>query len=77
MQKLLTFFQQKIADKLYIESAKIVNEMALNKLVKLTWAQVPVVQSSATLTSSLITNSLTVVAKVFSNTLMFLLQKCE
>ena len=35
VQKLLTFFQQKISRKLYIESAKIVNEMALNELVKL------------------------------------------
>ena len=37
----------------------------------------PVVQSFVSLTSSLMTNSLTVVAKVFSNTLIFLLQKCE
>ena len=36
-----------------------------------------VVQSIISLTSSLITNSFTVVAKVFSNTLIFLLQKCE
>ena len=35
VQKLLTFFQQKNLRKLYIESAKTVNEMALNELVKL------------------------------------------
>ena len=35
VQKLLTFFQQKISI-LYIESPKTVNEMTLNKLVKLT-----------------------------------------
>ena len=39
----------------------------------------PVVQSIVSLTSLLMTNSLTVVhvSKVFSNTLIFLLQKCE
>ena len=37
----------------------------------------PVVQSIADLTSLLMTNWLTVAAKVFSNTLIFLLQKCE
>ena len=37
----------------------------------------PVVQSIVSLTSSLMTNLLTVVAKVFSNTLIFLLQKSE
>ena len=36
-----------------------------------------VVQSIVSLVSWLMTNSLTVVAKVFSNTLIFLLQKCE
>ena len=36
VQKLLTFFQQKISEYLYIESAKTVNEMTLNELVKLT-----------------------------------------
>ena len=36
MQKLLTFFQQKNIRILYIESAKTVNEMTLNELVKLT-----------------------------------------
>ena len=36
VQKLLTFFQQKNFRILYIESAKTVNEMTLNKLVKLT-----------------------------------------
>ena len=36
VQKLLTFFQQKIIRIVYIESAKTVNEMTLNKLVKLT-----------------------------------------
>ena len=36
VQKLLTFFQQKNIRILYIESAKIVNEMTLNELVKLT-----------------------------------------
>ena len=35
VQKLLTFFQQKISE-IYIESAKTVNEMTLNELVKLT-----------------------------------------
>ena len=34
----------------------------------------PVVQSIVSLSSSLMTNSLTVVSKVFSNTLIFLLQ---
>ena len=37
----------------------------------------PVVQSIAKLTSLLMTNSFTAVATVFSNTLIFLLQKCE
>ena len=37
--------------------------------------QGPVVQSIVSLVSLLMTNSLTVVAKVFSNTLIFLLQK--
>ena len=37
----------------------------------------PVAQSIVSLTSLLMTNSLTVVSKVFSNTLIFLLQKCE
>ena len=36
VQKLLTFFQQKISEYYNIESAKTVNEMTLNKLVKLT-----------------------------------------
>ena len=36
VQKLLTFFQQKNIRILYIESAKTVNEMTLNKLLKLT-----------------------------------------
>ena len=36
-----------------------------------------VVQSVVSLTSSLMTKSLTVVVKVFSNTLIYLLQKCE
>ena len=36
VQKLLTFFQQKHFRILYIESAKTVNEMTLNELVKLT-----------------------------------------
>ena len=36
-----------------------------------------VIQSIISLTSLLMTNSLTVVARVFSNTLIFLLQKCE
>ena len=36
MRKLLTFFSAKNFRILYIESAKIVNEMALNELVKLT-----------------------------------------
>ena len=40
-------------------------------------AQGPVVQSIVSLTISLMTNSLTVVAEVFINTLIFLLQKCE
>ena len=30
VQKLLTFFQQKISEILYIKSAKTVNEMTLN-----------------------------------------------
>ena len=37
----------------------------------------PVVQSIASLTSLLMTNSLNVVAKIFSNTLIFLWQNCE
>ena len=36
MQKLLTFFFSKNIRVLYIESAKTVNEMILNELVKLT-----------------------------------------
>ena len=36
VQKLLTFFSAKNIRILYIESAKTVNEMTLNKLVKLT-----------------------------------------
>ena len=36
VQKLLTFFQQKNIRILCIESAKTVNEMTLNELVKLT-----------------------------------------
>ena len=36
VQKLLTFFQQKNIKILYIESAKTVNKMTLNELVKLT-----------------------------------------
>ena len=36
-----------------------------------------VVQSIVSLASLLMTNSLTVVAKIFSDTLIFLLQKCE
>ena len=36
VQKLLTFFQQKISEILCIESTKTVNEMTLNELVKLT-----------------------------------------
>ena len=39
--------------------------------------QCPVFQSIVSLTSLLVTNSLTAVAKVFSNTLIFLLKKCE
>ena len=39
--------------------------------------QGPVVQRIIRLTSSLMTNSLTVVAKVIPNTLIFLLQKCK
>ena len=43
VQKLLTFFQQKILEYLYIESAKTVNEMTLKELVKLTtlWTSGP------------------------------------
>ena len=36
MQKLLTFFSAKNIRILYIESAKTVNEMTLNEIVKLT-----------------------------------------
>ena len=36
VQKLLTFFSAKNIKILYIESAKTVNEMTLNELVKLT-----------------------------------------
>ena len=36
VQKLLTFFSAKNIRMLYIESAKTVNEMTLNELVKLT-----------------------------------------
>ena len=36
VQKLLSFFSAKNNRILYIESAKIVNEMTLNELVKLT-----------------------------------------
>ena len=43
VQKLLTFFSAKNIRILYIESAKTVNEMTLNELVKLTtlWTKVP------------------------------------
>ena len=41
------------------------------------FCQGPVVQSIVSLMSSLMTNSLIVVAKVFSDTLIFLLQNCE
>ena len=37
----------------------------------------PAIQSIPSLTSLLMTKLLTVVAKVFSNTLIFLLQKCK
>ena len=48
MQKLLTFFQQKNIRILYIESAKTVNEMTLNELVKLTtlWTTGPWYQTT-------------------------------
>ena len=41
------------------------------------YIQGPVIQSIVSLTSSLMTNSLTVVAKVFLNTVIFLQDKCE
>ena len=46
MQKLLTFFQLKNIKILYIESAKTVNEMTLNELVKLTFASVELLELS-------------------------------
>ena len=49
------------------------NNMALDKM----GYQGPVVQSIVSLRSLLMTNLLTVVAKVFSNTLIFLLQKMQ
>ena len=49
--------------------------LALNPRDAYSTLQGPVVQSIVNLTSLLMTNLLTVVAKVFSNTLIFLLQK--
>ena len=46
-------------------------------MVQVSSNQSPVVQSIVSLSSFLMINSLTVVAKVFSNTLIFLLKKCE
>ena len=74
VQKLLTFFQQKNISILYLESAKTVNEMTLNELVKLTtlWttghrAQGSVVQSIDNLTSSLVVKMLIVLVSTISN----------
>ena len=49
VQKLLTFFSAKNIRILYIESAETVNEMTLNKLVKLTtlWTTGPRLLSAA------------------------------
>ena len=41
------------------------------------FTQGPVVQSIVYLKSSLMTNSLSIVTKIFSDTFIFLLQKCE
>ena len=57
--------------------APSLSEYDLNNVERHVKYQGSVVQSIISLTSSLMTNSLTVVAKVFSNTLIFLLQKCE
>ena len=53
VQKLVTFFQQKISEYCIFESAKIVNEMTLNELVKLTtlWTTGPSMQKQATVNS--------------------------
>ena len=61
VQKLLTFFQQKNIRILYIESAKTVNEMTLNELVKLTmlWTTGPWILSSVFLCHWWILNGLT------------------
>ena len=51
VQKQLTFFQQKISEIYCIESTKTVNEMTLNKLVKLTmfWTTEPGFTANLTL----------------------------
>ena len=46
------------------------HEISISKIIEDAFSMV-------SLTSLLMTNTLTVVAKVFSNTLIFLLQKCE
>ena len=53
------------------------NDISQKNLTSLTDDLGPAVQSIISLTSLLMTNLYTVVAKVFSNTLIFLLQKCE
>ena len=60
---------------IYLSSEKKSTQKGKNFL--LFSRQGPVVQSIVSLTSFLITNSLAVVGKVFSDTLIILLQKCE
>ena len=64
-----SFMPESSADSRIIFSHKCMSSIVPND-------QGPVVQSIISFTNSLMTNSLTVVAKVFSNTLIFLLQKC-
>ena len=45
--------------------------------IEIPLGQGPFVQSNVSLTSLLMANTLTGVANVFSNTLLFLLRKCE
>ena len=63
---------------MYISSSYMIKRF-YHKLIHFVFSanQGPAVQGIVSLTSLLMTNSLTVVAKVFSNTLKFLLQKCE
>ena len=71
MQKLLTFFQQKISEYCNIESAKTVNEMTLNELVKLTtlWTTGPRTHPKPTNSTENDNSSLTPLSLLFSHTI--------